>query len=44
MGEDGNYEIAYDLEGNIIMDLTVGVKPPKGYAQKSVWYNPLTWF
>ena len=44
MGQDGNYDIAYDLEGNKIMDLTEGIKPPKGYAKKSVWYNPLTWF
>ena len=44
MGQDGNYDIAYDLEGNKIMDLTERVRPPKGYAQKSVWYNPLTWF
>ena len=44
MGQDGNYDIAYDLEGNKIMDLTEGAEPPKGYAKKSVWYNPLTWF
>ena len=41
---DGNRDIAFNNQGELIYDLLDTPTPPKGYAQKSVWYNPLTWF
>jgi len=41
---DRNQDIAFNNQGVLIYDLLDTPTPPKGYAKKSVWYNPLTWF
>ena len=39
---DGNYDVAFNNKGELVYDL-LGTPSPQS-AQKSVWYNPLTWF